>query len=54
MLQDKLQLQIEAQKIMDKRLEDKKIPEPEGRKKPDTSSAAAGRHCLKPSYIEMI
>lgn len=27
---------------MDKRLEDKKIPEPEGKKKPDTSAAAGG------------
>lgn len=35
---------------MDKRLEDKKIPEPEGRKKPDTSAAAAGRHHMKSLY----
>ena len=32
---------------MDKRLEDKKIPEPEGRKKPETSAAAAGSYSMK-------
>ena len=44
-LQDKLQLQIEAQKIMEKRLEDKKLPESVGGKKADTSVAAAGSYC---------
>ena len=41
-LQTTLQLKIEAQKIMDKRLDDQKIPDSGAVKKPDTSAAGAG------------
>ena len=41
---DKLQLQIEAQREMEKRFEDRlKIPDADGKKK-DESAAAAGKH----------
>ena len=41
---DKLQLQIEAQREMEKRFEDRlKIPDADGKKK-DESAAAAGEH----------
>ena len=42
LLQTTLQLKIEAQKIMDKRLDDQKIPDSAATKKPDTSAAGAG------------
>ena len=44
--QEKLQLQIEAQKIMNKRLEDKKIPD-DGKKKTDASATAARNNFCK-------
>ena len=38
-----MQLQIEAQREMEKRFEDKKIPDADGKKK-DESAAAAGNY----------
>ena len=35
-----MQLQIEAQRIMEKRFEDKKIPDAEGKKKDETAAGA--------------
>ena len=50
-LKDKLQLQIEAQREMEKRFEDRlKIPDADGKKK-DESAAAAGKIFLNNQRI---